>query len=158
MNWAMNKRMVICVFTGFSSGLPLYVLIQLVPAWLRDQGVSLTEIGLFALVGIPFTWKFLWAPFMDRYVPPFLGRRRGWMLLSQLALIVSIGFLGILGQSCITHGFTLGEATVTVPFDYMRIVYSAIFGILLFAEIPSWWSVAGAVLIVGSNLYLVKRG
>ena len=91
MNVAMNKRMVICVFTGFSSGLPLYVLIQLVPAWLRDQGVSLAEIGLFALVGIPFTWKFLWAPFMDRYVPPFLGRRRGWMLVSQVALFVSMG-------------------------------------------------------------------
>lgn len=95
MNWAMNKRMVICVFTGFSSGLPLYVLIQLVPAWLRDQGVSLTEIGLFALVGIPFTWKFLWAPFMDRYVPPFLGRRRGWMLVAQVALFVSMGSLGL---------------------------------------------------------------
>ncbi|MEE2996216.1 MAG: DMT family transporter [Pseudomonadota bacterium] len=73
-------------------------------------------------------------------------------------VLILIGFLGILGQSCITHGFTLGEATVTVPFDYMRIVYSAIFGILLFAEIPSWWSVAGAAMIVGSNLYLVKRG
>lgn len=95
MNVAMNKRMVICVFTGFSSGLPLYVLIQLVPAWLRDQGVSLTEIGLFALVGIPFTWKFLWAPFMDRYVPPFLGRRRGWMLVAQVALFISMGTLGM---------------------------------------------------------------
>ena len=54
--------------------------------------------------------------------------------------------------------FHLGEATVTVPFDYMRIVYSGIFGLLLFAEIPSWWSVAGATLIVGSNLYLMRRG
>lgn len=73
-------------------------------------------------------------------------------------MLVLVGALGIAGQSCITHGFTLGEATVTVPFDYMRIVYSAIFGILLFAEIPSWWSVAGAALIVGSNLYLMRRG
>ncbi len=87
--------MLICVFTGFSSGMPLYVLFQLVPAWLREGGVSLTDIGLFALVGIPYTWKFLWAPFMDRYVPPLLGRRRGWMLLSQLALLVSIGVLGM---------------------------------------------------------------
>lgn len=75
----------------------------------------------------------------------------------EVWVLILIGFLGILGQSCITHGFTLGEATITVPFDYMRIVYSAIFGILLFAEIPSWWSVAGAALIVGSNLYLIKR-
>lgn len=91
----LNQRMLICVFTGFSSGMPLYVLFQLVPAWLREGGVSLTDIGLFALVGIPYTWKFMWAPFMDRYVPPLLGRRRGWMLLSQLALIVSIGVLGM---------------------------------------------------------------
>ena len=97
-NWShaiLNKRMLICIFTGFASGMPLYVLFQLVPAWLREGGVSLTEIGLFALVGIPYTWKFLWAPFMDRYVPPFLGRRRGWMLLCQLALLVSIGTLGL---------------------------------------------------------------
>ena len=91
----LNKRLLICVFTGFASGMPLYVLFQLVPAWLRDGGVSLTEIGLFALVGIPYTWKFLWAPFMDRWVPPFLGRRRGWMIIFQIALIFSIGVLGM---------------------------------------------------------------
>jgi len=90
----LNKRMLICVFTGFASGMPLYVLFQLVPAWLREGGVSLTEIGLFALVGIPYTWKFIWAPLMDRWVPPFMGRRRGWMFICQLALLFSIGILG----------------------------------------------------------------
>ena len=91
-----NRRMLICVFTGLASGMPLYVLLQLVPAWLRDEGVSLTEIGLFALVGVPYTWKFLWAPLMDRWVPPFLGRRRGWMVICQVALLVLIGLLGTL--------------------------------------------------------------
>lgn len=86
--------MLICVFTGLASGMPLYVLFQLVPVWLSEGGVSLTEIGLFALVGIPYTWKFLWAPLMDRWVPPFLGRRRGWMLMTQVALLFSIGILG----------------------------------------------------------------
>ena len=89
-----NRRMLICVFTGFTSGMPLYVLLQLLPAWLKDGGVSLTEIGLFALVGIPYAWKFAWAPLMDRWIPPFLGRRRGWMLICQLALLLSIGILG----------------------------------------------------------------
>jgi len=91
-NWreaVLNRRMLICIFTGFASGMPLYVLFQLVPAWLKDGGVSLTEIGLFALVGIPYTWKFVWAPMMDRWIPPFLGRRRGWMLICQLALLLS---------------------------------------------------------------------
>jgi PAT family beta-lactamase induction signal transducer AmpG len=97
MSWRtaiLNKRMLICVFTGFASGMPLYVLFQLVPVWLREGGVSLVEIGLFSLIGIPYTWKFLWAPLMDRYVPPFLGRRRGWMFLAQIALVFSIGVLG----------------------------------------------------------------
>ena len=78
--------------------------------------------------------------------------------LNEIWILILIGFLGILGQSCITHGFTLGEATITVPFDYMRIVYSAIFGVLLFAEVPSWWSIGGAILIIASNLYLLRRG
>ena len=89
----ISKPMLICVLTGFASGMPLYLLIQLVPAWLRDSGVSLAEIGLFALVGLPYTWKFLWAPLMDRWQLP-LGLRRGWMLLAQLGLILGIGVLG----------------------------------------------------------------
>ena len=90
----LNRRMLICIFTGFSSGLPLYILIQLLPAWLRSEGVGLAEIGLFALVGLPYTWKFLWAPVMDRYTLPLLGRRRGWLLLTQVMLLVSIASLG----------------------------------------------------------------
>ncbi len=91
-----NRRMLICVFTGLASGMPLYVLIQLVPAWLRDQGVSLAEIGLFALVGMPYTWKFVWAPLLDRFAPIGMGRRRGWLMLSQLALVLAIGSMGFL--------------------------------------------------------------
>ena len=90
-----NKRMLICIFTGFTSGLPLYILISLLPAWLRSEHVDLKSIGLFALIQLPFTWKFLWAPLFDRYIPP-LGRRRGWLLISQLALLCSIPALGLL--------------------------------------------------------------
>jgi PAT family beta-lactamase induction signal transducer AmpG len=92
----LNRRMLICVFTGFTSGLPLYVLFQLVPGWLRTEGVGLAEIGFFALVQIPYTWKFLWSPIMDRFTLPFLGHRRGWMLLAQVALLVSIGAMGFI--------------------------------------------------------------
>jgi PAT family beta-lactamase induction signal transducer AmpG len=91
-----NPRMLICVFTGFVSGLPLLLLLHMVPAWLTDGGVSLTEIALFSLMGLPYAWKFLWAPFMDRYVPPFLGRRRGWMLVTQVGLFLAIGMMGSL--------------------------------------------------------------
>ena len=88
--------MLICVFTGFTSGLPLYILIQLVPGWLRSEGIGLAEIGFFTLVQLPYTWKFLWSPIMDRYTLPFLGRRRGWMLSAQIALLISIAAIGFL--------------------------------------------------------------
>ena len=90
--------MLICIFTGFSSGMPLYLLITLIPAWLRSEGVGLEEIGLFALIGLPYTWKFFWAPALDHYSPKFfgfnLGIRRSWMLLTQLALFIFICILG----------------------------------------------------------------
>jgi len=89
-----NRRMLICIFTGFSSGLPLFILYQLVPGWLRSEGVSLTEIGLFSLIGIPYVWKFIWSPFMDRYSLPLLGRRRSWMLFTQIFLLLSIACFG----------------------------------------------------------------
>jgi PAT family beta-lactamase induction signal transducer AmpG len=90
----LNRRMLICVFTGFSSGLPLYLLFQMVPYWLRTEGVGLAEIGFFALVQFPYTWKFLWSPVMDRFTLPFLGHRRGWMLLTQMALLIFIASMG----------------------------------------------------------------
>ena len=89
-----NRRMLICIFTGFSSGLPLFILYQLVPGWLRSEGVSLTEIGLFSLIGIPYVWKFIWSPLMDRYSLPVMGRRRSWMLLTQVLLLFSIAGFG----------------------------------------------------------------
>ena len=94
-----TRKMLTCIFLGFSSGMPLYVLISLVPAWLRSNHVDLATIGLFALVGLPYTWKFVWSPLMDRYKLPFLGRRRGWALLTQLVLLLSIGILGAFNPS-----------------------------------------------------------
>jgi len=111
----MNRRLFLCVMTGFASGLPLYILIQLVPAWLRDSGVSLAEIGLFALVGLPYSWKFLWAPFMDRFSLP-LGLRRGWMIVTQLVLMATIGLLGHLDPVADTR-WVAGLAVVIAFFS-----------------------------------------
>lgn len=91
----LNKRMLICIFTGFSSGLPLFILISLLPAWLRSEGVNLKAISAFSLLMVPFTWKFLWAPFFDRFALP-MGRRRGWLLLTQLGLLCSLPAFGFL--------------------------------------------------------------
>jgi len=89
----LNKRMLICIFTGFASGMPLYVLIQMIPAWLKTEGLSLTAIGLTNLFFFSYNLKFLWSPLMDRYTFPFLGRRRGWMLVTQLPLVMLLALL-----------------------------------------------------------------
>ncbi|TDR33033.1 AmpG family muropeptide MFS transporter [Hydromonas duriensis] len=87
----LTRKMLICIFTGFASGLPLYFLINLLPAWLRSEGLNLKTIAAFALIQLPFTWKFLWSPLMDRYsLIPKMGRRRSWMLLTQVALLASM--------------------------------------------------------------------
>jgi MFS transporter, PAT family, beta-lactamase induction signal transducer AmpG len=94
-----NRRMLICIFTGFSSGLPLYILLSLIPAWLRSEHVDLRAIALFALVQFPYNWKFLWSPFVDRYRLMPMGRRRGWMLASQIALLVALPVFGLLNPA-----------------------------------------------------------
>lgn len=93
-----NTRMLICFFLGFTSGLPLFVLLNLVQAWLRSEKIDLESIGLFALIQFPYTWKFIWAPMMDRFIPKLpgvqLGRRRAWMLCTQLLVAGTIAALG----------------------------------------------------------------
>ena len=87
--------MLITLGMGFVSGVPLLLTITLLQAWLTDEGVSKSTIGLFALVGVPYSLKFLWAPIFDRYVISKLGRRRGWILITQVLLIFSIIGLGM---------------------------------------------------------------
>ena len=89
-----SRRMLVAFVMGFACGLPLLLTISVLQAWMKDEGVDLTVIGMMALVGLPYTLKFLWAPFLDRFSLPFLGRRRGWMLVAQIALMVSIAGLG----------------------------------------------------------------
>ena len=94
-----EKKIVITLVMGFVSGVPLLLTITLLQAWLTDEGIAKSTIGLFALVGLPYSLKFLWAPIFDRYVVNALGRRRGWLLLSQIALIIAIIGLGMTNPS-----------------------------------------------------------
>jgi len=91
-----SPRLAVILILGFSSGLPLALTSGTLQAWMTVEGVDLSTIGIFTLVGLPYTWKFVWAPAMDRFVPPFLGRRRGWLLLTQLALAGTIGGMALL--------------------------------------------------------------
>ena len=122
-----TRRMLICVFTGFASGLPLYLLLNLVPAWLRTEHIDLKVIGAFALIQFPYTWKFLWSPLLDRYVVPVLGRRRGWMLITQAALLAVIVMLGGLSPQkdlrmivLLTTLLALLSATLDIALDAYR--------------------------------------
>lgn len=123
----LNTKMLICVFTGFASGLPLYLLLQLLPAWLQSEGVNIKTIGAFTLTQVPYIWKFLWAPFMDNTSLFNLGRRRGWMLTSQIALFIVIASMGFLSPqlniiliALLSFTIALFSATQDVALDAFR--------------------------------------
>jgi PAT family beta-lactamase induction signal transducer AmpG len=94
LKFVFSRRMLVAFLMGFSGGLPLLLTLGVLQAWMKEGEVDLTWIGMITLVQIPYTWKFVWAPFLDRFIPPFLGRRRGWLLMSQVALMASIVGLG----------------------------------------------------------------
>lgn len=91
-----DRNLAVILFLAFASGLPLALTSATLQAWMTVEGVDLSTIGIFTLVGLPYTWKFLWSPAMDRFVPPFLGRRRGWLLVTQLALAAGIAAMAML--------------------------------------------------------------
>ena len=107
-------RLAAILLLGFASGLPLALTGQAMQAWLTTDGISIATIGFFGLVGIPYTFKFLWAPLMDRFEPPWLGRRRGWLVLTQLALAACLFFLSTLTPHA--HPQLFAQIAVLVAF------------------------------------------
>src|SRR5215510_4349719 len=92
-----NRRIGIMLPLGFASGLPLALTAGTLQAWLTVIGIDLRTIGIFTLVGLPYTVKFLWAPLMDRVTLPWLGRRRGWMLVTQLGVAIGLALMALIG-------------------------------------------------------------
>jgi PAT family beta-lactamase induction signal transducer AmpG len=91
-----SRKMAALLFLGFASGLPYNLTRDTLSAWITVEGLKLSTIGWFVgLANAPATLKFLWSPLVDRFVPPFLGRRRGWMVLTQVALVVAIATMGL---------------------------------------------------------------
>ena len=122
-----NRRLGVMAFLGFSSGLPLMLTTGTLQAWLAESDVSLEVIGLFSLVGLPYALKFLWAPLMDRFVPRWFGRRRGWMILTQVALLAGVGALGLasperapLAVALLAFGVAFSSASQDVAIDAYR--------------------------------------
>jgi len=94
-----SHRMIIMVILGFASGLPLPLTSGTLQAWLTTAGIDIKMIGIFSVVGLPYTLKFLWSPFMDRFVPPFLGRRRGWIVCTQIFLLAGIAVMALVSPA-----------------------------------------------------------
>lgn len=90
-----SYRMIIMVVLGFASGMPLPLTSGTLQAWLTTAGIDIKMIGIFSIVGLPYTLKFFWSPFMDRFVPPFLGRRRGWIVCTQVFLLAGIAAMAL---------------------------------------------------------------
>lgn len=110
----MNRRVLTVLILSFSSALPLAMVAGTLQAWLATEKVDITTIGWFTLVGLPYTWKFLWSPFFDRYISPILGPRRGWIVLLQLLLVAGIATMGLINPS--THIQILALAALLVAF------------------------------------------
>jgi len=88
-----SRKMAALLLLGFGSGLPLLLIGNTLKAWMTVEKVDLAAIGWFSLTSLPYSLKFLWSPLLDRFTPPFLGRRRGWLLLTQLGLMIAIAFM-----------------------------------------------------------------
>ncbi|MDE2070031.1 MAG: MFS transporter [Gammaproteobacteria bacterium] len=152
---AWNRRVGITLVLGFSSGLPLALSGSTLQAWMATLHVNVETIGIFSLVGLPYSLKFLWAPFMDRYVPPFLGRRRGWILLAQLvlaALLVAMAF-----TDPATHVWHMGILAFALAFASASqdIVYNAYFTDILR---PAERGLGAAVQAGGYRLAMIVAG
>jgi PAT family beta-lactamase induction signal transducer AmpG len=109
-----DKRIVAVLLMSFASGLPFNLSGFALQAWLASEGVDLKTIGIFSLVALPYIFKFLWAPLLDRYLPPVLGRRRGWIVIFQACLAVAIGVMGF--GSPTRAPYALAAIALTVVF------------------------------------------
>jgi MFS transporter, PAT family, beta-lactamase induction signal transducer AmpG len=122
-----SRNMLICVLTGFASGLPFFVLLQLLPAWLQTEGINIKTISAFTLTQFPYTCKFLWSPLIDNFTLSRLGRRRSWMIISQLVLFVFIALMGLFSPqlnitliAVMSFAIALFSATQDIVIDAYR--------------------------------------
>ncbi len=150
-----SRRVAVVCLLGFSSGLPLALTSGTLQAWMTVSGVDLATIGIFTLVGIPYTWKFLWAPFMDRFVPPFLGRRRGWIAAMQALLGVGIAVMGSLNPA--TMPWALAALALMVAFisASQDVVFDAYRADVLR---PAERGIGAAVSVLGYRLAMLVSG
>jgi len=150
-----QRNTVILLLLGFASGLPLALTSGTLQAWMTVENVDLKTIGIFSLVGEAYVIKFLWSPMMDRYTPSFLGRRRGWLILTQLLLVVAIFAMGFMDPS--KDLFWLASLAVLIAFASASqdIVFDAYKTDLL---LPEERGSGAAVSVLGYRLAMLVSG
>ena len=150
-----DRRVGLMLALGFASGLPLALTSGTLQAWMTVEGVSLTTIGFATLIGQAYVFKFLWAPALDRYTPPLLGRRRGWLLATQLLLIVGIAAMAVRSPGRSLMGLALAAVTVAFFSASQDIVFDAYRADVL----PAAKRGAGAaVSVLGYRLGMIVSG
>lgn len=150
-----DRNLAAILLLAFSSGLPLALTGTTLQAWMTVEGVDLSTIGIFTLAGIPYTWKFLWSPAMDRFVPPFLGRRRGWLAATQLLLAALIAAMGSLSPredlaavAVIAVAIAFTSASQDIVFDAYRTDIAA----------PEQRGIAGGLTVAGYRTAMLVSG
>jgi PAT family beta-lactamase induction signal transducer AmpG len=150
-----DRNLAVILFLAFSSGLPLALTSGTLQAWMTVEGIDLSTIGIFTLVGLPYTWKFLWSPAMDRFVPAFLGRRRGWLLVTQVALAAAIAAMAMLSPredlallACFAVFVAFASASQDIAFDAYRTDSTP----------REERGIAGALTVVGYRIAMLVSG
>ena len=152
---AAAYRLLVVTVLGFASGLPLALTGQAMQAWLSISGVDIATIGFLSLVGLPYTFKFLWAPLMDRFELPWLGRRRGWMVLTQLLLAGALWWMAATSPTDSTRAFALIAVLVAFISASQDIVIDAYRTNLL---LPNERGLGSSSLVMGYRLAMILSG
>jgi PAT family beta-lactamase induction signal transducer AmpG len=150
-----SRRMLVLFLLGFSSGLPLLLTGQTLQAWMTDVGVNLSQIAAFSAVGLAYTFKFLWAPLLDRYRLPGLTRRRGWILVFQLGLVFAIAAMGLLDPIASPESLAIAAVVVAVLSASQDIVIDAYNADLL---APEERAAGSAVYVMGYRVAMLVAG
>ena len=158
----LSSRMLIAIVMGAFSGLPLYLTLTLLQAWMTREGVDLGTIGLYGLLGTPYLFKFIWAPLFDRYRVALLGRRRGWLIITQIAIVLvvlNLSFLNPVGNTlafvATLLALTFFSASQDIVIDaYRRESLDDVEQGLGAALYANGYKFVGTVLITGGGLML----
>ena len=155
MDAGLNRRIGVTLLLGFSSGLPLSLSGATLQVWLATLHVDITTIAAFSLVGLPYSLKFLWAPFMDRYMPPFMGRRRGWILLAQILLAALMALMAVTDPLSAMPRLALFALLLALVSASQDIVYDAYRTDIL---LPAERGLGAAVTVGGYRFAMIVSG